>query len=166
MSSAGNLGDDIKASVLAVGSVFVLGVVGYYLYNRGAINATSAKCLSAINTWVVLPLFALLKIGGFLNTSNIMIFVQVLISQFLSIILGYYIMELTNYILKTDIRARLPLNWIIAAGNVVVLPSLLVQSMCEPGGRLSTSKYCSEGPSYSSLCAILMNSIYFIILFP
>jgi len=142
MSSTAGITDDIKASVLSVGSVFVLAVVGFFLFNRGAMTPVSIKSISSINTWAVLPLYALMKLGGFLNTSNIMYLVYIIIAQQFCIHFGYALMMISNCILPTDIRAKLPLLFITAAGNIVVLPALIVQSMCEPGGRLSSSKYC------------------------
>jgi len=160
------ISDDARSAGLAMGAIAVYIVAGYFLHTRSPFFSHSIRVIFLTLVWVVIPLYALLKIGSFLTVPSILVLVHIIVSQQFTFHFGYAIMLLCNCIIKTDIRAKIPLLWTTASSNLVVIPYIILSALCNSNPRLSSSKYCKDASNYSALCCLQQGIFYLFVVYP
>jgi len=160
--------DTVLAAVYAVINMIIPILIGIILSKLEVLTTTTRRVISDVNYYVFVPMYGLFFVMKAVDRSRTTEIGILLWSLVPNVIIGLIISFLTAWILRLDVRIRGAFSFINTYGNVVVMPQMISQTLCDKGGRYAWTPACKAGlvNGYTSIPLIFINICYWVTVLP
>ena len=160
--------DVVAAACYAIINMLISIAFGFLLRKLGVLVKINRQVLSQINYYVLVPIYACYFVMSAIDRNRVKEFGLILFSSLSSVCIGFIIVVPALLIMRTDIRYRFSLAFIMIYANVIVMPQMITDSTCDKGGKYVNTSSCKSAlvKPYSSLPLIYNNLLYWITVLP
>lgn len=161
-------GDTILSALYAVINLFIPIAIGFMLSKIGALTPVTRKVLSDVNYYAVCPIYCIYFIMQAIDRDRLTDLAVIFWSAIPCIIVTFAIMLGIAFALRLDIRVMFSYCFVHVYGNVVIMPQMLADSLCERGAKYEETSTCVNKlvKPYSSVPLIYMNILYWVTVLP
>jgi predicted permease len=161
-------GETILSAIYAVINLIIPVLIGFMLSKIGVLTPVTRKVLSDVNYYAVCPIYCIYFVMQSIDKNRLTDLGIIFWSALPCIIIAFAIMLSIAYVLKLDIRILFSYCFIHVYGNVVIMPQMLADSLCERGGKYEFTTSCTNKlvKPYTSVPFIYMNILYWVTTLP
>ena len=160
--------DVVAAAFYAIVNMFIPIAFGFLLRKLDVLTKDNRKVLSNMNYYVLVPLYGMIFSMQAIDRNRLKEIGMIYFSSLSSVAVGFVFVLIILWVLRTDIRYRYSLAFVIVYANVIVMPQMIGDSTCEKGGKYVQSFACKSAlvKPYASLPLIYCNILYWITVLP
>eukprot|EP00826_Nyctotherus_ovalis_P003308 TRINITY_DN10672_c0_g1_i1.p1 TRINITY_DN10672_c0_g1~~TRINITY_DN10672_c0_g1_i1.p1 ORF type:complete len:507 (-),score=142.51 TRINITY_DN10672_c0_g1_i1:162-1682(-) len=161
-------GDTILSAIYAVINLFIPVLFGFMLAKLGALTPTNRKVLSDVCYYCVTPIYSIYFIMQAVDKDRLTDLAIIFWAAIPCIVVTFAIMLIIAFVLGLDIRITFSYCFVHVYGNVVIMPQMLADSLCERGAKYEETETCQNNlvKPYSSVPLIYMNILYWVTVLP
>ena len=160
--------DTILASVYAVVNIIISVMFGFMLAKIGVLTPTTRKVISEVNYYALCPTYCFYFIMQSIDKDRLNDLALIFWSSLPCILITFIITLAISFIMRFDIRMRYSFSFINVYGNLIIMPQMMTDTLCEKGGKYEDTDSCKNGlvKPYSSVPLIYLNILYWVTVLP
>ena len=164
----GGQSDTVLSALYAILNTLISIVIGFILSKIGVLTTTTRQVVSAINYYVLVPLYGLMYIMQAIDRNNLKVLGYSLLTSISTVVAGFIITLAIVFAINTDIRYRFAYTFVLVYQNIIVMPQLLTDAFCAKGAKYAIYPACTGAlvKPYCSLPLIYVNVVYWITVLP
>lgn len=161
-------GDIALTALYAVINMLISIIVGIILSLMGVLTPKTRQVVSAVNYNVLVPVYGWIYIFQAVNQNRLTEFGVIVVTVICSYAAGFILVLTFVFLLNSNVRGRFAYTFVIVYTNAIVMPQMLTQSTCDPGGKYSSWPACKQAlvKPYSSIPSIVLNLAYWVTVLP
>jgi len=161
-------GDTALSAIYAVINMLISVLSGYMLSKLDVLTTKTRKVLSDVNYYLLCPVYCVYFIMQAIDRNRLSDVGIILWSVIPSVIISFTLMSIIAIAFKFDIRMKYSYSFVHVYANVIIMPQMLTDSLCEKGGKYEDTPSCVNKlvKPYSSVPLIYMNIMYWVTVLP
>ena len=158
----------ILAAIYAVINMTISVLVGFILCKMDVLTAKTRGVVSSVNYYALVPLYGLMYVMQAIDRNNLKELGVVLFSAMSTVVVGFAVTLTVVFLMGADIRYRFAYSFVLVYQNIVVMPQMMADSLCDKGGKYETTRTCKSKlvKPYCALPFIYVNILYWVTVLP